>query len=400
MNICLVSREYPPETGFGGIGTYTYNLAKALSEKGHEVTVITQALKTEKIYIDKKVKVYRIKDIKIPIKGITGVANFLTFSGFGHILHSYSVFKKIDEIIRERGKFDVIECPLWSGEGFLYSQKIGIPLVVRLQTPIFKLREILGQKKNFLQEYYEKKALEKAVIVAAISKNIGSMISSYYKIPKSKIKISFLGTEFPDIKKPLYKKNSFKLLYVGRLEKRKGAIEFIEAIPQILNSNPKIRIDIVGKDINQAPGQISFREYFNKVVPENLRNRVRFHGLIDLDKLKKFYAGCDVFIAPSRYESFGLIYLEAMAFGKPVIGTRIGAIPEIVRHDEVGLLIDVNNSSQIADAVLKLFSREKLRERLGKKAFNYVRQNFSNERFAQNTLEIYELAREKFYGRS
>lgn len=396
MNICLISNEYPPETGFGGIGTYTYNLAQGLSELDNTVTVITQAVNEEKVYKDKKVTVYRIRDKKIPVRGAARMANLFTGNGFSVFWHSYSVFKKINEIQENGGRFDIIECPLWGGEGFLYSQKIGIPLVVRLETPVFKLREILGQHPSKLKEYFEKKVLKNCVFAIAISKNIGELIKLHYKIPGEKIKISYLGIKLPGIKKPLFKRNSYKLLYVGRLEKRKGTAEFIEAIPLILSGNSKISIDIVGKDIPQAPDDTNFQEYFNKIVTGKFKKRVKFHGFVTKKKLDNFYADCDIFIAPSRYESFGLIFLEAMVYGKPVIGTKTGAIPEIVKNRKTGLLIDVNKPSEIVDAVLKLFGDKRLRRELGRNAFNFARRNFSAERLTKHTLKIYNQAIKEF----
>lgn len=396
MNICLISKEYPPETGFGGIGTYTYNLAQGLSKRGNSVTVITQALKKEKIYLDGKVKVYRIFDKKTPFKGFTRLMNILTFKGFGYYWHSYSVFQKIKQITKSGHPFDIIEGPLWDGECIAYDKSLNAPLIVRLQTPISKSREILNLKPFRVLEFIEKASLVKAVLIPAISKNIGAMIINHYKIPKKKIRLSYLGIDLPDIKKPVFNKNPNKLLYVGRLEKRKGTKEFIDALPEILSSNKDIKIDIVGKDIPQAPGGISYKKYFLKVLSKKLQPRVNFYGFVDSQKLKKFYRNCDVLIAPSRYESFGLIFLEAFAYGKPVIGTKVGGIPEIVEDGKTGLLIDPDNSSQISKAVLKIFGSNNLRRKLGENAFKKVRETFSVSQMVDRTLNIYNEAVKKF----
>ena len=396
MRICFISREYPPETGFGGIGTYTYQLAHGLTKKGHDVTVISQAVKKEIFYKDKKVKVYRIFDDKVPFRGFTKISNLLTGNAFSHYWHSRSVFKKINQLIEQQGNFDIIEGPLWDGECLAYDYRIGIPLIVRLQTPIFKSLEILGKPNNKTVEYVERKALEKAVLIPSISNNVASLISSYYKIPKSKIRLCYLGIESSKIKKPVFKKNSYKLLYVGRLEKRKGTQEFIESLNEILSKNQKITIDIVGKDISQAPGTISYKEYFNQIINKKYKKRVRFYGFVDNKKLESFYKNCDLFIAPSRYESFGLIFLEAYIYGKPVIGTTAGAIPEIVSHGKTGLLIEPNNSSQITEAVLKIFNNDSLRKKMGEQAFKYVRKNFSVEQMVDLSLDIYNEAIKKY----
>lgn len=396
MRICLISREYPPETGFGGIGTYTYQLAQGLTKKGHNVTVITKALFSEKNYLDKKVKVHRILDDKVPFKGFTRIANLLTNNGFSYYWHSRSIFKKINQLIKKEGKFDIIEGPLWDGECLAYNYKIGTPLVVRLQTPIFKSREILEKPEAKTVEFIEKKTLDKAILIPAISRNVAALISGHYKINKSKIRLCYLGIEVPKLKKAIFKKNSYKLLYVGRLEKRKGTCEFIESLNEILSKNQNITVDIVGRDIPQAPGNIYYKKYFEQIIDKKFKKRVRFYGFVNDKKLKQFYKKCDLFIAPSRYESFGLIFLEAYLYGKPVIGTTAGGIPELVKNSKTGILIEPNSPSQIANAVLKIFKSQSLRKRMGEQAFNYVRSDFSVEQMVETSLNIYNEAIKKY----
>jgi glycosyltransferase involved in cell wall biosynthesis len=400
MKICLISREYPPETGFGGIGTYTYHLAHGLTKKGHAVSVITQALESERIYKDKKVKVYRIKDQKVPFRGLTRISNLLTNKWFSYYWHSRSVFKKINKIIEKEGSFDIIEGPLWDGETLAYNPEVKAPLIVRLQTPIFKSLEILNKKPNKTLELIEKSCLEKATLIPSISKNVGEIVSKKYQVPETKIKVNYLGISLPKINKPKFKENSHKLLYVGRLEVRKGTLEFIDSINEILENNPKIIIDIVGKDIPQAPGDIYFKDYFKTVVKKTLQKRVKFQGFVSDINLKKFYKSCDVLIAPSRYESFGLIYLEAFAYGKPVIGTNTGAIPEIVKHNKTGLLVEVDNPKSIARAVLKIFNDNDFRKKLGENAFKDIRQNMTLQKMVDKTLDIYNEAIKIYKGQN
>lgn len=396
LNICLISSEYPPETLNGGIGTYTFHLAHGLAGSGHKVSVITKAFKQEREYFDRKVHVYQIKDHKMPFKGFGRLANLSLGQSFGNWWHCRSVFSKIKFLTSRDGRFDVIEGPLWDGECYGYSTNLEAPLVVRLQTPVFKSREILGRSADRKLEYLEKKSLDKATLIASISQNIARLISDKYKINPKKIIYSPLGINFPKINKAKFNKNSYKLLYVSRLETRKGTKEFIEALPKILTNNVKITVDIVGKDHNQAPNGTNFYNYFKQIIPKDLQPRVTFHGFASDKKLEEFYKNCDVFILPSRYESFGLVFLEAMSYGKPVIGTKIGGIPEIV-NNKVGLLVDVNNPEEISAAVLKIFASESLRKDLGENSFKFVRDNFSVEKMVSTTIDIYTQAIDKFY---
>lgn len=396
LNICLVSAEYPPETGFGGIGTYTYQLAHGLAGEGHKVTVVSKSLSKEKQYLDNEVKIYRIVD-RFDRSLFQKITNRLLPYWFDARAHSQAVFNKIEELSAGQN-FDIIETPLWMGEGSAYdSNKVRAPLFVRLETPIFKSRRIAGLPRLCGVEWLEKKSLQKATLIGAISRDIGRLISDHYGIDPEKIIYSPLGVRFPKLPVPIFRSDSYRLLFVGRLEKRKGLDELIEALSKILSSNTKITVDLVGLDTHQAPGGISYEEYVSKIVPQQVRSRVRLHGFVDDNELKDLYRQCDLFIAPSRYESFGIIFLEAMGYGKPVIGTKVGGIPEII-NNQVGRVVSPNNPKEIQKAVEEIFSNEKIRKTLGRNAFKHSREKFDVSSMVENTLACYTSAIEKFNG--
>ena len=101
VNICLISKEYPPETGWGGIGTYTYNMAHALANHSNEVNVVSMGLDSEADYFDQNVHVHRIK---------TADPHFVG----NCLLHSYQVHEKISKL---RLNIDIMEAPEFRGEG-------------------------------------------------------------------------------------------------------------------------------------------------------------------------------------------------------------------------------------------------------------------------------------------
>lgn len=392
MNVCLIAREYPPETGWGGIGTYTYHLAHGLQGRGHRVTVLSHADGAQKQSWDQGVEIWRIPDQ--PLRPWPLRIRSATYGrGYDRLwLGSRAVFGRIRSLEAERKAFDVIEAPLWDGEGAAYSRYYTqAPMVIRLQTPVFISAAIVPTPTRRAAERLEKMALRKATLVGAISRSNGALVSHHYRIDPAKIREASLGIELPPLEQPLMRTDSYKLLYVGRLEQRKGTQELIDALPKILGQNQRITVDIVGRDTGQAPAYGSYQEYFEHTVPPSLQSRVRFHGFVPAAELQHFYRDCDLFIAPSRYESFGLIYLEAMAYGKPVIGTRAGGIPEVVT-DQVGRLVAPEDPDQIAEAVLALMNDSALRRDLGLNAFRRVRQDFSADAMVERTLALYDEA--------
>jgi glycosyltransferase involved in cell wall biosynthesis len=186
------------------------------------------------------------------------------------------------------------------------------------------------------------------------------------------------------------------VLFVGRLEKRKGIQELFEAIPQVLKQVPNVRFVIAGSDNSFWDGFLKrtglnyaayFQQHYAAAAPY-----VRFTGSVSDEELQQLYAACDLFVAPSLYESFGLIYLEAMNYAKPVIGCRAGGIPEVIDHQSTGLLIDPEAPQQLAEAIVALLkSPQKLRE-YGLAGREQVMQRFHYLTMARNFAQAYRAA--------
>ena len=93
---------------------------------------------------------------------------------------------------------------------------------------------------------------------------------------------------------------------------------------------------------------------FAKTKLNRFSKRVFFHGYQSRSFLNNFYSECDIFVAPSRYESFGLIYLEAMHFGKAIVACNSGGTPEVVKNNETGILVKPGDHLELANSILKL----------------------------------------------
>ena len=123
------------------------------------------------------------------------------------------------------------------------------------------------------------------------------------------------------------------MLFVGRFERRKGIDVLLAAIPEVAAAFPNARFVLAG-----APGQGDLWAAFACAHPDLAGGRVAAPGRVSETQLEELYRQCDVFVAPSRYESFGLIYLEAMRHAKPVVACDAGGIPEVVTDGVTGLL--------------------------------------------------------------
>jgi glycosyltransferase involved in cell wall biosynthesis len=394
MNICLISREYPDETGWGGIGVYTYHLAHGLAGIGNNVHVIAQSLDIDKEYLDGKVNVHRIAHKTIfPFKW--------AFREFGlRWEYSLSICRKLKEIIK-RYKIDVVEAPNLSGESLVYSFHKKVPLVIRLHTHFSEVINFLNWQNNpdrRLSCRIEDAAVLRSDLITCSTVTHAENVSKELGIDAKKIKIIPLGVPLPDIQPETKAPNANPvILYVGRLERRKGTHVLIQAIPYVLNEFPNVDFKIVGRDsfvshegvnFSGLEGR-SFKEQLIGMLPENCKDRVKFCGYVDTEELGRYYHSCDIFVAPSLYESFGLIYIEAMSYAKPVIGCGVGGVTEVVRNQESGILVPPEDPRALADAMLRLLKDQELRERMGEAARRLAGERFSRETMVNNTLEAY-----------
>lgn len=388
LKIAFLSQEFSKNCN-GGVCRYSYDLAHALSELGNEVHVITKSENNAYEFKDKKVMVYKIVPEKIDLPNFPGNMEVSQ----KNLAYSYSASLKLLNLIDKCG-IQIVEAPLWDAEGFVFSLIKNIPIVVRIETPLFKVAEIQGwsiTKDLKLANWMEGEAVRRADIVIAISKDIGTIISNHHKISKEKIEFCPLGIELPDknIQDSVRKEGYFTVLFVGRLEKRKGVETLFKAIPKVLEKAPDTQFNIVGKDTNLSSGG-SYKKYLLEKLNKKFHKNVNFIGYVDDQELKNYYKNSDLFVAPSIYESFGLIFLEAMAWGKPVIGCNVGGIPEIVEDGKEGILVQPDNENSLAEAILKLLNDNELRKEMGINGNRKVKDEFTKKIMAEKSYKIYK----------
>jgi glycosyltransferase involved in cell wall biosynthesis len=167
-----------------------------------------------------------------------------------------------------------------------------------------------------------------------------------------------------------------RILTVARLTQNdtyKGVDTIIEAMPLVRAQLPSARLIVVGGGNDE--------ERLHRLAAKNGGDgAIEFLGRVDDQRLREEYARCSVFALPSRKEGFGLVFLEAMSFGKPCIGARAGGIPEVVTS-EVGELVEYGHIDQIADACVRLARRnldpQKIRGQLRHFSFDVFQQRLS-----------------------
>jgi len=166
-----------------------------------------------------------------------------------------------------------------------------------------------------------------------------------------------------------------------RLEKGKGIDTVIQALPKVLEAAPHASLVVVG-DGDHRPLLEDLAARLG------VQPKVRFVGHVDERELKEFYRQAELFVMPSRQEGFGLVFLEAMAFGKPVVGGAFGGIPEIVVEGVTGYVVEYGNVEALAGRLICLLTNEGLRRRMGAAGKQRVIENYGFETFQRRLVEL------------
>lgn len=342
MNICLISSEYPPETGWGGIGTYTHNLARALTELGHEVHVITKAVRLPRDYDDEEVHVHRIKAMR--------------FRFAWSLSYGYSVYRKLRSI---SCKFDIVEAPEWGAEGYIQSLSNKPPLVTRLHTPFFLINRLLNRRmriRDKMRDFLEKEQTSRSLSVSSPTETLAREVSKSWNIDLSRIKVIPNGLDVERIRSVEIKPDSVGspyLLYVGRLEERKGVHILAKALPGVFRQHPNLKMIFVGKDM--AYGNTTMKDFVLDA-NRNFKGNIVFTDFVSEEEKYSLVKHCRYVVLPSLWENQPYTCLESMVLGKVVIATKGSGFNEIIEKGSSGFLVKPGDYKTLEERMLQCLS--------------------------------------------
>ncbi len=389
MKICLISQEYPPETGGGGIGTQTYLKAQGLSALGHEVHVVSASWDKEaRTYSDGGAIIHRIPEPELGVPGYEESTYWLAYSA--------SVAEKLHALSKDIA-FDIVQFPEYGGEGFVFQTDTfryrKMRYVVQLHGPLGMFAEYMGwpDRDSTLYQigcFMERTAIYHADRVLASSHNTATFCARRYGYPLAQIRVIHSGidtTKFAPQPQPQGECHP-RILFVGNLAGNKGLGDLVKAVIKLRAQYPKICLRVIGK------GGHDFLTSLKKLIlASKAKANFEFKGYVPHNKLPDHFAWCDFFAGPSTYEPGpGNVYLESMACGKPVIACNSGGAPEVVRDRETGLLVPPGDTDSLENAIASLTDDVSLRERLGGNGRAWVERSFSVERYIGKVERIYK----------
>jgi glycosyltransferase involved in cell wall biosynthesis len=393
MKICLVSQECPPETPWGGIGTQTWNKARALADRGHEMHVLSRSaeegadLHTE---LNQGVIVHRMKP--------PGYA-FPIYNRATYLLgYTWTVLGKLAELM-EQTSFDVLDFPEFGGEGFAYlldrTTWNWAPVVVHLHGPLAMFIEYMGwpeKESRFGQvgNYLEQFSVQHADGLMACSASVANLAERYYGVPAKTIDVVHCGVD-TSVFHPASGPTAIErptVLFVGAIVENKGAKVLVEAALRLRKKYPDLLLRMIGKGGPDLMDQIEAM-----IRAANAQDNVEFLGFVDLEKLPDYYRSAHLFCSPAaEFEGFGQVFLEAMACECPVIASTAGGGIEAVTDEETGLLVEPNDVAGTAAAMDRLLADADFRRRLGRQGRQRVLEYFAMPQFSRRVEAVYEKA--------
>ena len=391
LKILVISEHYYPLKG--GTVTYVNNLCENLAKMGMCVYLITSGTdeqNTQSLKRWDKVGLYYVHKLPIPkylrkeryfplflIKEFSSIVEEIQ-PDIIHVAHGF--FAPVVIKISNIRKIPII----WTIPNVPPAEHIFQKFKNKTINSIFRhfYFEIASAFSSFCFRFYH---YDKVI---CISQSTADKVLSR-GVPNDKICIIPIGISIPNnsVMENILpnETGNFIILTVAGIIEHKGQLEVVKGIPLVLKDYPDTRFIFVGP--------IRSPTYLNSIISTaesfGVRNHIQITGEVPEEILQQFYEKCDVYIQPSYQEGFCITIMEAMLHGKPVIGTAVGAIPDLIGEDR-GILLSNLSQKSISEALIFLLSNKFKREEYGEKGKNFIMNSYSADNMASNTALLYD----------
>jgi len=371
MKIGIVTEYYYPH--LGGITEHVYNFAIELKKMGHTPRIITS-----------KIRNTEFADIPLKDDLILVGRSYIIYSNnsMARVTLGFNLGKKLKDIF-EREKFDVVHLhspitPTLPILSIKYSNaKI---LVGTLHTHFEKSYSLILFKK------YAQKLLNKLDGIISVSEIGAESLRNYLElksviIPNGIDLKTFNEKETTSLcpEARMYK-GSRNIFFIGRFDPRNKLELLIKAFPIVKSYVPDAKLIIAGYGI--------FESNYKKMVTKEFKNDIIFIGKLDKTRVD-FYSVADVVCYPTDMSSFGIVLLEAMACGKPLVVPDIRAFRDIINNGENGILVKPGSVHSLAEGIIRILTDNALRKKIGENAKKSVRR-YDWERVTRDILAFYD----------
>ncbi|MHB0866835.1 MAG: glycosyltransferase family 4 protein [Thermoleophilia bacterium] len=370
MKIALVSEYYYPL--LGGITEHVYNLARSLSLRGHDLTVITHNLKPRKHHH------YPDEPVDFPVVRFGRGVPIYSNGSFARI----TVGRRLNREIRtffKREMFDVIHAhsPLTPILPMVALRNSNALATVGTFHTYFDRSHGYNILKKKMAEHMD--MMDGRIVVSdACVEALERYFDTDYRVIPNGVDPDCFSPDAPGL--PQFDDGKLNILFVGRFDPRNGLHTMLEAFRLVRREFGNCRLIVVG----DGP----LRPYYQQSVGKELGRDIHFAGLINGGR-PNYYAAADIYCSPCNKASFGVVLLEAMASGKPIVASDINGYRLVMEHEKQGFMVPEGNARAFADSLLKLLRDEDLRRQMGQAGRRTVLERFSWDLVARQVEEYY-----------
>lgn len=362
----------------GGMSVYIRELSKELGERGHHVDVFTRAHSPDHPQILDLGPGARLIHIR------AGEAKDLDKASTWEQLPEF-VRNVEDFRLRSGNRYDIVHSHYWlSGwAGQSLRSLWGVPHVVMFHT-LGAVKEItMGSKEPPWRIPCERSLIGNSSLVIAPTEREKDLLLRYYDASNDKISVIPCGVNldlFRTIEKGLARdylgfNGEQIILFVGRIVPLKGIDRLLLAL-KCLKERDHVKLLVIGGD-EQCQSEVDRLKNLSKDL--RIKDSVEFLGLVEQQKLPYFYSAADLCVFPSHYESFGLVALESLACGTPVVATDVGDLGNIILEGKTGYVVHDNDPGSLADKIALLLSVSKAKaEAIGSIRSSIARYSWDN----------------------
>ena len=407
MNIAMLSVHTCPLAALGGketggMNVYVRELSRELAKRGHRVDIFTRSQDASVPHIEIDGLGLGADVFHIPAGPETPYNKHRLFSYLPEFVQGVESFME-----QERIRYDVYHSHYW------LSGWVARELQKRHPAPMVQMFHTLGALKNAVARgpadreaeirlQVEHEIVQTADRIVAATPRDRQQMMDLYDAPSSSIAVIPPGVDlklFHPIS-PLEAKDFVEmppdhhaLFFVGRIDPIKGIDVWFQAMALIVEQNPelrgKIRVCLVGGDIDEETSPDAELARLQALKDDlGIGDLVTFLGRRSQECLPYYYSAADVVVMPSLYESFGMVALEAMACGTPVVASDVGGLSFVVRDGETGFLVPERDPHALADCLGHLIRNPELRAYLGKRGIEVARE-YAWPRIADQIEELY-----------
>ena len=397
MKIALLSFEYPPETGFGGIGTYTWYHARALAKLGHEVHVLAGARTPTALRSSEHdgVRVHRFWADGVAMRSFERLGAFRLWWTRQRLQNAWSMYQGIVALHREH-RYDVFEMPECGAEGALVTRLLKVPSVVRLHSPSRLIMQYYDVRRADILfcSAIERRAIARATALTACSRFVANEVRATLGVRREIRSITNgLDLEWFDTASGSFDvfdrfelpRRRLTIVFTGRMERRKG-VHLLTDIASSILERFDVTFVLAGDDLfGYVAGTL-----LPALASRSLKGSIRWLGALGMTEVRQLVRQADIVLLPSLWENCPYSCLEAMAAGRAVVCADQGGMPELIQNGVSGLLAASGDAVSFIRRIEQLIEDSALRARLGRAARATIEDRHGDTHVARQALDVYQ----------